>query len=82
MMIDSELREELAALAHKQWAGWMRHQFKKGVFNKDGTWTMPESLVRRWTRQMGTDYDNLPKREKESDQVEANRVLKILAARQ
>lgn len=44
-------REALADLEHDRWSRWMRHQFSKGTFNDDGTWTMPAESVDRWKRQ-------------------------------
>ncbi len=76
-MMDSQLREELAALSHEQWSGWMKYMFSKALMNSDGTWTMPASLFKRWTRQMKTEYADLPDSEKESDRVEADRMLDI-----
>ena len=59
--------EEVADAVHAVWANWMRYQFSIGQFNDDGTWTMPRWAVERWTRQMNTDYRDLPKDERASD---------------
>ena len=72
------MRERLAALAHKQWSGWMIYLFSKGDFNPDGTWTMPKCAVERWQRQMYSKYDMLPEEEKESDRHEANRMITVM----
>jgi hypothetical protein len=74
-----QLRERLAAEAHKAWSGWKRHEFGVGAFNDDGTWTMPAWAVERWRRQMNTPYDELSEEEKESDRKEADRYLAILS---
>ena len=50
--------EKLAEYAHVQWSGWMIYLFSKGIFNSDGTWTMPGWTVDRWTKQMNTKYNN------------------------
>jgi len=71
-------REKLAALAHDQWAGWMKHLFRKSQFNSDGTATIPKWAVDRWTRQMNADYSSLSEEEKNSDRTEADRYLEIL----
>jgi hypothetical protein len=73
------MREELAALAHDQWAGWMRYLFDLSRDNPDGTITVPSKLVERWRRQMATPYAQLPPNEQDSDRVEANRVLAVLS---
>ena len=72
------MREKLAENAHNQWIGWMSYLFMKGEFKDDGTWVMPEWAVKRWTRQMLTDYNNLSEEEKDSDRKEADLILEIL----
>jgi hypothetical protein len=64
----SELREELADLAHEQWSGWMRYLFEN--WNDDS--------VARWKRQMETPYTELSEEEQDSDRKEADRVLAVL----
>lgn len=87
--MDEELREELAALAHDQWSGWMKYLFEKcrpgrsklgnwGLV-KNGTMIIPTESVERWQRQMNTPYAELSEAEKESDRQEADRVLALLA---
>lgn len=73
-----ELREKLADLSHEQWSGWMRYLFSKCLKNNDGSVTIPAWAVERWTRQMNTPYDQLPESEKESDRVEADKVLALI----
>lgn len=72
------LREQLAALAHEQWCGWMRYMFERSSERIDGTVIIPRGLVERWTRQMETAYADLPEDEKESDRTEADKVLALL----
>jgi hypothetical protein len=57
----------------------MEYLFSKGTFNEDGTWTMPEWAVKRWTTQMKTDYKDLSEQEKDSDRSEADGMLKVIA---
>jgi len=82
--VAASLREKLAALAHEQWSGWMKHLFDQCVFRIDGTAVdlsaiIPPDLVSRWRRQMHTPYADLPEPEKESDRAEAERVLELLS---
>jgi hypothetical protein len=70
---------DVANLCHEQWAGWMEYLFKKSQENDDGSVTIPKDLVRRWKRQMYTDYKDLPIKEQESDNVEARKFLNILS---
>jgi len=72
------MRELLAAIAHSQWSGWMRHMFNKGKMNPDGTWTMPKWAVDRWTHQMNLKYDDLTEAEKESDRREADKFIEVM----
>lgn len=72
------VREKLAAYAHSAWAGWMKYMFGKGHYNMDGSLTIPKSLVERWTRQMNTEYQELPESEKKSDLKEADEMLAIV----
>jgi hypothetical protein len=73
-----ELREKLADLAHQQWAGWMKYLFSQCYLHADGTMTIPAELVARWNRQLNTLYEDLPEEEKESDRVEADRMLALM----
>lgn len=69
--------EGLAALAHAQWSGWMRHLFALSQKQPDGSVVIPAGLVARWERQMQTPYDKLPYDEQELDRVEGRRVLSL-----
>lgn len=67
--------ELLARLAHDRWSCWLRYEFRFGKFNDDGTFTLDAAKVKRWLRQMETDYNDLSEAEKESDRIEARMVL-------
>jgi len=73
------LREELAALCHEQWSGWMEYLFQAGHISPYGDFTLPVSLVNRWKRQMATPYAELSQEEKDSDRQEADKFLRIVA---
>ena len=72
------LREKLAEYAHEAWSRWMRYLFSKSTVNSDGSVTIPASLVKRWTRQMNTNYYMLPDSEQQSDILEADKMLDIM----
>ena len=74
----NNLREEVAALEHEQWAGWMKYLFENSVESDDGRIEIPASLVARWKRQMNTSYADLTENEKESDRAEADKVLRVI----
>ena len=77
--MSDKLREELAALAHEQWSGWMKYLFSKcGPGISPGTAVIPKWGVDRWLRQMDTPYSSLSDSEKESERKEADRVLEII----
>ena len=72
------MREQLAALAHAQWSGWMAYLFNLSTSNGDGTITIPAGLVARWQGQIATPYQELTEREKNSDREEADKVLQLI----
>jgi len=74
----SDVTEQLATYAHEAWSGWMRYLFSLSHPNEDGSLTIPNTLVQRWQRQLATKYADLPAEEKESDRVEAQRMLTIV----
>lgn len=77
-MTPEERREQLAALAHAQWSGWMVYLFNMSHSNGDGTIIIPATLVARWQGQIATPYEELSEREKDSDRVEADKVLTLM----
>ena len=77
-MCNDEIVEKLAEYAHEAWSGWMRYLFERSTENDDGTVTIPRWAAERWRRQMNTPYAELPENERESDRVEARRIMKII----
>jgi hypothetical protein len=71
------MRERLAELAHVMWSGWMVYLFSFGEGMPDGTFVMDADKVRRWKRQMNTPYAHLLEEEKESDRIEADRIIRV-----
>lgn len=71
-------REQLAEYAHEAWSGWMEYLFDKGHLTVDKTFIIEKESVERWRRQMMTKYTDLPENEKESDRLEADKMLVIL----
>ena len=69
----TDFEHQVAALCHEQWSGWMEYLFEQGVFNDDGTWTMPVWAVSRWMRQSQTKYGELSEEERENDLAEARK---------
>ena len=78
MSSDSDLREQLAALAHAQWSGWMQWLFQLSTTHSDETVTIQPEHALRWKHQMNTPYAELTEREKDRDREEADKVLALL----
>jgi len=71
-------REELAALAHHQWSGWMEYLFSVCERNPyNGEYVIPKRPAARWQRQMKTPYSELSEAEKDSDRKEADKMLAV-----
>ena len=73
----TELRENLAAVAHIMWSGWMQYMFGKCEWPNDGTAVIPAHLVARWQRQKDTPYRRLSPQEQESDREQADKMLAV-----
>lgn len=71
---NNEMVERLAALAHDSWTGWFIWMAEKWY----ETHASGELFVDRWRRQAATPYADLSEAEKESDRVEARKVLALL----
>ena len=67
-MTKSELREELAALAHRQWEQWSRTVAARGVSDDD---------LERW-REQWVPYEQLDEAAKELDRTWADKILAII----
>jgi hypothetical protein len=70
--------EALADYAHVAWSGWMSYLFSKTTPNPDGSVTIPAELVERWARQIETTYDDLSEPEKDSDRIEAKKIIEVI----
>jgi len=70
--------EKLADLEHKQWSHWMSYMFTKCSEDENGNFIIPKELVNRWGTQTATKYEDLSKKEKDSDREWAIKVLKII----
>jgi hypothetical protein len=75
-----DLIEVLASLEHERWSHWQRYLHGQCAPGADGSLTIPSDLVRRWTTQMNTSYTQLSEDEKDSDRVQVQRYLPVIAA--
>ena len=78
-------KEQIAALCHEQWSGWMEYLFSKAIDYKPGEVQayedgviIPKCAVDRWRKQLKTPYEQLSEEEKESDRKEADRFIQLL----
>lgn len=76
--LDDDLIEKLSDTEYKSWASWMKYLFNKSKKNPDGSVTIPKESVKRWERQMKTNYKDLTKSEKDSDRHEVKRQMNII----
>ena len=65
------LREKIAEHAHSVWQRWAAYMF---------THLEDDACIKRWKRQAGTKYADLPQGEKESDMAIAEEYLDLLKA--
>lgn len=72
-------RETLAEQAHVMWAHWMRHLFNVCESQADGSVVIPSETAERWMRLVGTLYDELTEKERESDRTQADRMSAALS---
>lgn len=72
------LVEELAALEHQRWAHWQKYVHENGKRQIDGSIVLSADLVRRWERQINTQYADLAAEEKESDREQVRKYFPLL----
>ena len=72
------IREVCASQAHLSWSHLMTYIFSKCKRNSDGSLTIPPEMVKRWQRQIGTNYIDLTEREKDSDRKEADKYIELI----
>ena len=60
--------EKLAEQEHIQWVHWTAYMFEN---------LTPEN-IKRWKRQIETDYKDLSEKEKDSDRVWARKAIQIM----
>jgi hypothetical protein len=74
------LIEDLAAKEHRRWSDWQRYVHSNACRQPDGSLLIPAALVRRWEKQIATNYQDLDDREKESDREQVRKYLPVIAA--
>ena len=71
------MKELLADLCHRQWSRWMGYLFSKCKYCPDGSMIIPQWAVKRWSRQLETQYSELSPEEMDSDRKEADRFIAL-----
>ena len=75
-----EIIDALASVEHERWSHWQRYVHEQATPQPDGSLLVPVHLVKRWEKQINTDYSSLSEREKESDREQVRKYLPIIAA--
>lgn len=74
------LIEKLAAIEHRRWSHWQAFMHAQGHRQPDGSLVLPPDLVKKWDRQIATDYAELSEVEKESDREQVRQYFPLIAA--
>lgn len=69
------LIEKLSAIEHERWAHWQSYLHSKCNKNDDGSLTIPKELVKKWDKQIKTNYSDLTEKEKNSDREQVMKYL-------
>jgi hypothetical protein len=78
--VEHLFKESVADLVHATWAHWMKYMFTQ-CEDDDLGYVIPHDKVRRWMRQMNTEYGDLPEREKGSDREIAAKYISLFEGR-
>ena len=73
-----EDREKIAAEMHAIWSHWLAYVVSRGVPNERGDIIIPANFVGRWMLQMDIPYDKLTEDEKETDRLQADKIIAII----
>ena len=74
-----QIVEQLASKEHERWAHWQSYVHGKGQRQPDGSLLIPAEFVRKWERQISTQYSQLTEAEKESDREQVRKYLPLIA---
>ncbi len=74
---NNELFEKLAEVEHNRWRDWQKYCHK--ILRENCGSPELEGVLKRWDRQIATDYKDLPEREKDSDREQVMRYYHLLA---
>jgi len=66
-VFNKEIMDKFGEAQHKIWADWMKFLFTEGYDMEDGSFKMKREKVERWRRQMNTPYEELTRKEQETD---------------
>ena len=77
-MTRDDLKEQIADLVHRIWAGWWDYQDACSERTTTGSLVIPKNKVQRWDRQAKTDYNDLSEDERFSDIEIAEQYLELI----
>ena len=76
-MSENNFKEKVSKLCHDQWSNWMKYLFSKSTEMFAGGRYLPQPTIKRWKRQIDTDYEKLSKEEQDSDRREADKFIAL-----
>lgn len=74
----AELIEALASIEHDRWSHWQKYLHSTAEHQPDGSLRLAPELVRRWEKQMNSDYMTLTEEEKDSDREQVMKYLPMI----
>lgn len=73
-----QLREVFAAIAHSEWAGWMKYMFSVGKLTEDEDFVIEAKQHREWVRKRVLNYRDLTESERRFDQHSADKYIEAV----
>jgi len=71
-----KLMEKLADIEHQRWADWQKWCHK--VLRENCSSDKLEKVLKRWDKQIKTNYKDLPEQEKDSDREQVLRYWNLI----
>ena len=75
----NSMLDKLADIEHERWSHWQSYLHSCGKPQPDGSLVLPADLVKKWSEQINTRYEDLSEAEKESDRAQVRKYLPLIA---
>ena len=75
----NSMLDKLADIEHERWSHWQSYLHFCCKPQPDGSLVLPADLVKKWTEQINTRYEDLSEAEKESDRAQVRKYLPLIA---